>query len=445
LHRLHPLSIAARLVLIVACLLAWLFSAVARAEAPSLPLGTLPGEEELARLLWERSPEFAVARARLASARADLVRAGLLPNPELELNWGTIPLGPTNPPGLRRLAEVPNYTLGLSQLMELGKRGPRQDSARAALAATALDIQATLRERTYELLLRAAEVATTQVRLGELQELVGDAARLTELQRLRQQHGESTGLDVDRTSLEEIQLQGQLSAERTRLAEALLACSQVSGLSCQPFGAAEAASAFLAARLGRPPAPNALQERPDLRALEAQRQSAQAALTLAHRQWLPDPTLRAGYVHDRFVISGNQLDSFFVGLSMPLPVFNHGQAEALAASSLAESSAQARTQLLAQAERSASSLATQLEQVEARRARLRTQVLPLAEGLVQRLEAAVRAGGASLQELLLTRRSYGQLLLEAADLDLSAFRLAVELDRTRAAGPRPPEELSARF
>lgn len=444
-HRLHPLSIAARLVLIIVCLLTWLLSEVACAEPGPLALGALPGEEELARLLWERSPEFSAARARLASARAELVRAGLLPNPELDFTWGTLPLGPTNPPGLNRLAEVPYYSLGLSQLIELGKRGPRQDSARAALAATALDIQATLRERTYELLLRAAQVATTQVRLGELEELVGDAARLTELHRVRQQHGESTGLDVDRATLEEAQLQGQLSAERTRLAEALLACSQVSGLSCQPFGAPEAASAFLASRLGRPPAPNALQERPDLLALEAQQHSAQAALTLARRQWLPDPTLRAGYVHDRFVISGNQRDSLFVGLSVPLPVFNHGQAEALAASSLAQASARARAQLQAQAERSASSLATQLEQVEARRARLRTQVLPLAEGLVQRLEAAVRAGGASLQELLLTRRSYGQLILEAADLDLSAFRLAVELERTRAAGPRPPEELSARF
>ena len=83
--------------------------------------------------------------------------------------------------------------------------------------------------------------------------------------------------------------------------------------------------------------------------------------------------------------------------------------------------------------------------METRRSRVRTQTLPQAAQLVQRLEAAVKAGGASMLELLLARRTYGQLLLDATELDLSAFRLAVAQERVRAGGPRAPAELSEHF
>lgn len=430
--------------LLVSCLL--LGATAAPAHAPeALALASLPDEDGLASLLWERSPELATARARVASARADLVRAGLTPNPELELGANTFPLGPTNPPGLHRLTEVPNYSVGLSQRIELGKRGPRQDAARAALAATALEVQAGLRAHTHDVLERAAEVATAEVRLSELERLAGDAARLSELQRARAQRGDTAGLDADRALLEEARLQEQLAGERTRLAEALLECSRSVGLTCVPFGSPEAAAGFLAARLSPPAPATGLEQRPDLRALEAWQRGAQSALTLARRSWIPDPTVRAGYVYDQFVISGNQLHSVGLNLSIPLPLFDRGQADVLAANASAEAAARAHDQLTRQARRELTSLSAQHGALEARRARVRNQTLPQAAQLVQRLEAAVKAGGASMLELLLARRNQGELLLDAADLDLAAFRLSVALERVSAAGPQPPAELRAHF
>lgn len=415
------------------------------ASATDLSLASLPDEDGVAALLWERSPEFASARARVASARSDLVRAGLIPNPELDLGANTLPLGTTNPPGLNRWTEVPNYGVGLSEQLELGKRGPRKNAARAALASTALDVQAQLRTRTYDLLERAAEVATAEVRVAELEKLAADASRLTELQRARAQHGETAGLDADRAALEEAQLQGQLAEEHNHLTEALLTCSQTVGLACTPFGGREAATQFLTARLARTLAPADVQQRPDLRSLEAQRLSAKSALTLARRRWIPDPTLHVGYLRDQFVISGNQLNSLGVNLTIPLPFFDHGQADALAASATAEAAERARAQLTAQAGRDVAALTTQRQSVETRRERVRTQTLPQASNLVQRLEAAVKAGGASMLDLLFARRTYGQLVLDAADLDLAAFRLAVSMERVRGAGPKPPTELAEHF
>ncbi|WP_434387110.1 TolC family protein [Melittangium boletus] len=443
--------------LLLSCLLLGTSAASAASKgeaAPSIPaardsvtLDSLPDEDGVAELLWERSTQFTQARIRVDEAQAELTRTQLLPNPELDLSWNTLPLGPTNPPGLDRLRDVPNYQAGVSQLVELGKRGPRQRSARAALSATALDVQAELRELTYDFLQRVAAVATAQVRLAELEGLAADAARLTGLERIRQQRGDTAGLDVDRAVLEEAQLQGQLAEEHSNLSEALLECSRAAGLACVPFSARELAAAFLERRLSRTPTPNTeeLPQRPDLRALQAQRQSSQESLTLARRGWVPDPTFRVGYVHDRFVESGNQLNSVFVGMSFPLPVFDRGQASARLASAQAEAAERTRQQLTAQARRDVTALVAQRDALEARRAQVRQKNLPLASSLVGRLEAAVKAGGASLQDLIFARRTYGQLLLDAAQLDLNAYHLSVELERASAAGPRAPGELGSHF
>lgn len=436
--------------LLLTCLLLGSTAAPARAATETassapLALAELPDADGLAELLWERSPEFTAARARVASARTELVRAGLWANPSLELGANTLPVGPTNPPGLHRFKEVPNFGVDLSQLVELGKRGPRQDAARAALAATALEVWAELRARTHDVLERTAEVATVEVRLAELERLAEDAARLTELQRARAQHGDTAGLDVERAQLEEARLQDALAGERHRLAEALQECSRTVGLACAPFGQPQLAAHFLAARLASPPPTDALEQRPDLLALEAQQRAARSALTLARRRWIPDPTVSVGYLHDRFEISGNQRNSVGINLSIPLPLFDRGQAEALEASATAEAAGRARVQLTAQAQRELASLTAQREAVEARRTRMRTQTLPQATRLVQGLEAAMKAGGASLMDLLLARRTYGELLLDAAELDLSAFRLSVALERVRATGPRPPSELREHF
>ena len=89
-------------------------------QPASLRLAALPPDPDLGRLLWERAPDLAAARARVATARAQIVRAEALPNPTLDLSWNTIPVGETNPPGLSNsLANVPSYAVGLTQPFEM--------------------------------------------------------------------------------------------------------------------------------------------------------------------------------------------------------------------------------------------------------------------------------------------------------------------------------------
>ena len=177
---------------------------------PALDLARMPDDAVMAELLWGRSPDLVAARAKIVTARGDLVRAKLLPNPSLDASWNTIPVGKTNPPGLASpIDNVPNYAFSLSELVEIAKRGPRQRAARSALDAASFDAYELLRQRWYDLRERIAEVAAARVRVAALTDLQSDAHRLTELQRARAARGDTAGLDERSRRARGDQVRGQ--------------------------------------------------------------------------------------------------------------------------------------------------------------------------------------------------------------------------------------------
>jgi hypothetical protein len=136
------------------------------------------------------------------------------------------------------------------------------------------------------------------------------------------------------------------------------------------------------------------------------------------------------------------MNSFFVGVSFPLPFFDRGQLDVRAAEVAAASARAAKAALVSGARSQLERVGAQLATVEARQSRLRTQALPLAESVVSRLETAVTRGAAPLQELLLARRTRAELLLTLNDLDRSAFHLQVERARLSGAGFPLPQEMT---
>ncbi len=414
----------------------------------SLTFAFTPGpdfaQDQLAQLLWEHAPALAADRATLGAAHADVERSHLLPNPQLDASWNTIPLGQTNPPGLSRpLDQIPNYALGLSELVEIGKRGPRQRAARASLAEVAYGVYGDLADHYFEVLALFGQVASAQIRLNDISGLVRDAGELTRLQRQRVGKGDSPELDAERAELEEAKLRTTYDEEQAHLAEALRDCTALLGVSCEPFASLDAAAEFLA--LKPPQQGLAIAERPDIKAVESRRVAAAAARDLAGNKVIPDPTVRVGYTYDQFVISGNQRNSVFVGVSIPLPFLDRGQADKLEADSRQWSAVETRDRLEAQA----TTRATRLDQARnvavERRTRMREQTLPKARAIVRDLDLVVQRGGVSLQDLLIARRTLDELLLDAADLDREVFELEVELARVRGWAPPAPSTLSAAF
>lgn len=407
---------------------------------PILDLGVgVPGDRELAALLWGRSPDLAGARLELTQAQADLSRAYQLPNPSLDLGIGTLPVGATNPPGLRPLVDVPNYSIGVSTPIEVAKRGPRQEAARSAQKAIALRTFEMLRQSVIDLKERIAAVASAEARVAAFSNAAQDAARLTELQQARASKGDAAGLDVDRSMLEQQKLESSVGEARQRLREALLGCSERAGALCRPFGDPDRAERYLDRAVEEIEAAD-LEQRPDLRALAEQEKSARSSLILARRKVIPDVTVRAGYVRDRFVISGNQPHSLFVGASIALPIFDYGAPEKREAAKAAETASLTRSLLIDQGKRDLEQLRAQLTDVRARRAALHDRTLPLARDVVKRLDQSVRAG-APLQDLLLARRTLEELIADAADVDLAAFQTAAELARVAGYAPPMPSEL----
>jgi len=417
-------------------LIALFVAGTARGEA-RLDLGATGDGSPLLQLLWERSSKLEGARAQARAAVAEVERARLFPNPGLDLSWNTIPLGETNPPGLPEpLLNVPNYAAALSMLVELGKRGPRLTAAEERAAAALEDVRDALDQDYFDLLAHAGEIAAAQLRIASLQDLAKDAARLTELQQARTRAGDASGLDADRASLEEEKLVGSLGQERARLQGELRACSELAGVPCLPFPGVPEAEAFLGRDAAAGGAANSPEDRPDLRSLEHQRAAAAAALQLAHRRAIPDVTFRAGYTYDQFSVSGNQTQSVLLGASLPIPVFDHGQADAAAASAAAAAAERSRALLLDRARAQLEALKEEERAAGARRDRVRGTALPLARRLVAQLEAATGRGGAGLQDLLLARRSLGELTQQQADLDLEVFQLRLQRARVLGAAPR---------
>src|SRR5688572_11095372 len=129
--RLRPVgSIMRSMPRCVALLLAVLLSAAGVAlasqpgEVPFVPAADLDFGQ-LVRVVGGRSPYVVADRVGLEAARAEVRQSRLHENPTVDFTWGTIPLGPTNPRNLDDpLANVPNYTLGLSYRSLIGKRGP---------------------------------------------------------------------------------------------------------------------------------------------------------------------------------------------------------------------------------------------------------------------------------------------------------------------------------
>lgn len=274
----------------------------------------------LANFLREQSTEVLDAQVLAEAQQGQLDWSHVYPNPTLGLRVGNIPVGPTNPVGLRPGDQVMSYGFNLEYKIELNKRGYRQDHNRWLLNARKAHVAAVLRERAIALgkiLGRAAVVQITQ-------KAVLDAAAVVESQ------------DNEKLALIAAQLKQRVLELDADLQRALGDCSGIVAIKCQPFVSPQDARGFLDRWIASVPAQDdTVDKRWDIREIEAEVKAAEAAKSLYGAGIIPDPTLSFGYVHDRLTIGGNQPNTFIVGLSLPLSFFDRGQAQAAAASAMA--------------------------------------------------------------------------------------------------------------
>jgi cobalt-zinc-cadmium efflux system outer membrane protein len=406
----------------------------ARASATTL----LRDPKKLASWLDSHSLELQAARARLAQSDADVKSSRLFQNPVLDASLANVPLGETNPPGLGFNA-VAIYGVGLSQTIELGKRGPRGAGADLRQRSAALQVDSTQQTQLSAARYALGHALYRALRVTTLQESLGDAEGAADLEKTRYEQKALSGTEYDRLLLELANLKSDFERERATYAAALADCAALLGAQCDVgTGKEDDLSAAVPLDVSRA-AGARLDSRADVKALDAESQAAQRDAQLARARAIPDVTVRLGYTHDRFVVSGDNQNTLSFGVTLPLPVFDRGQHDAARAESRALELRDMRAALLRDARADLFGLSTRKATLEKVTTALESESLPRSASVLASTQIAFDHGGVSLTDLLLARRNHIALQLTLLDDRFELFAIRNELVRVLALQARGDE------
>lgn len=411
-----------------------LLATVSLASSAAFAQSFRPSPEQdltsIGRLVSGRMAAVQQASLDVELAAAETRQSYLFENPTLDLGVGTIPVGETNPQGLSSpYANVPNYGVGLSYRFLVGKRGPRQQRAGALENAARASREAFVREASVQLIAHLGQLAIATLRADGARGVLDDARRSVELARARLASTFGTPLDVDRLLIESQRVEQVVLRNEAQAVASLAACSSILGQQCEGFTGDDQAREYLVRWAERASAARGLplEERPDLRALQSLHQAAVAEGELARAASIPDPTVRLGYLHDRFIVSGNQQNSLNLAVALPLPLFDHGQALQQAASSRAARLGTQRQLQLDAARARIPALRRTLQLQRTRGQTIEAEMLPRARGVLRDLENAAANRLVALQDVIQARRTVHELMMEETDCLEAAFEAALDL------------------
>jgi cobalt-zinc-cadmium efflux system outer membrane protein len=377
----------------------------------------------LATWLQAHQADVRAATARLGQARADAAQSRLPPNPALAVTFGDVPLGTTNPPGLA-LDQTAIYSAGLTQTLEIGKRGPRTASAGLRLRAAEASLKDTLAQALADARSALARIVYLKSRQATLEESLAGARQVLDLQKQRLDKGDLSGNDYDRLYLDTLALDEDVAQTRTEYEAALVDCRVALAGPCEPDGVDLRALDRLAAVPSLPANfEETLAARPDLLALAATEGASRQDALLARRRRIPDPALGLTYTQDRLTISGDQPRTVSVSVSMALPIFDHGQHDAARAELRAQEVAETRRAALLKARAEVESLLGRRAYLAAALQRLREDAGPRSKNVLASTVAALNEGELGMTDLLLARRNDTDLTLKLMQLQFEAFSI----------------------
>lgn len=389
--------------------------------------------------IWDHNPDLRDARAQVRVAAAELLRARALPNPGIDLTWGTLPIGQTNPGNLKdAFFNVPNYGIAFRQPFEPAKREPRVRVAQAAIAVAEMAAQAQAQALFFDAMEAVSHVALAQVRAQAFDELVESSRQLQELHRIRNSKGDVAGLDLLRAEAEHSRVVAARAGVDQEIADALAKCSEIVAAPCTPFASQAAAQRWIDGQTSVTVAAawsdDVENRRLDVQLLAVQAEAARALAAVAKAAAMPDLEARLSYLFDTFTVSGNQQQSISLGLGLLLPVWQAGQTERRAAEAQLQRSDAVRQARVAQTEATLANARRRLDLARERNESLNDSVAR-AQRVVQGLTEALRRGGTTLSDVLQARQTLSALVLDR--MDVQGERLAAALAARRAMGLSP--------
>jgi outer membrane protein, heavy metal efflux system len=352
------------------------------------------------RTALQQNPTVRAQQAALTSTKAGEVTAALRPNPSMNFLAEQL-----KPGGSQQDAQ---YTVNVGQPIELGgKRGRRIDSAKAATQVAGYQLEDIRRQVTLQVKSAFAGALIAREQLALAQENIKTLDDTERIQRLRAEKGDISELELLRIQVQRFTFERDAADARQALVAAKIALRAAAGAQAiaEDFEVVgelgfKEVSLDKSALMRR-----AMDNRPDLRAAEADRERARAEHRLARANAWWDITPQIEYQR----IGPDNTIGF--GFSLPIRIFDRNQGEIARTQAEIDRVDAVREatalQLLAALDTDRQTALTQRERVVS----LRDVYLPKATRARDTVEFAYRRGGQSLLDFLDAQRSYRETAL----------------------------------
>ncbi len=383
------------------------------------------GAAEPPALTERKALELALARpayrefeqGRLSTAESVVTEASLLPNPTLSLERDRMGI-----PGGRST----ETSLQIAQTFDFsGRRALRREAAGNRLDAARFD-QLDRRISTIHEVRRLFSETFYRDRLhtalaGWVQRIETATTVVTHLAKA----GEVSGYGRRRLERESQTAKARLAgtaADYARMREAL------AGLTGETNGPKPA----LGGELLPPVTPTLeslqaiLRQRPDLASRNAQAAAFDRERNAAQRAWIPDVTLGVG--HKRIEEPGRSDNGVIVGVSIPIPLFDRGQAHEQRARAQAHTLRAEHALVLAKSEAELQGIWRQAVELRQAAESFRRDSFASSRDLTRIAEAAYRGGEGGILELLDAYKAQLEAETTLLDLELRARLARIELD-----------------
>jgi cobalt-zinc-cadmium efflux system outer membrane protein len=371
-------------------------------------------ETSVVQKFLEQSPYAREARARAAIAQAEAKGRSLYANPSFNYT--------REGAGLTEFFQAEQAIPINGRLKLLRQAG---DSAvRATEAEGAFDIwqaRTSLRLAFYQLLAAQERERVYSTGLKELENVI-------RVLRDREREGEGSKFDRLRTERERAELlaelalvQAEMELERSRLIAFLPPATQIAAVAGQ-------IETILGPLDGTALVQRAMGAREDFRAEQRRLEQFRLEERAADRLKIPEPVLNAGF--KRADVGQNRIaNGGVVGVTVPLPLFNKGQAE-VARYSAEQERISARMQILTQRIRAAVEGTVRAFNVRVQaRDRYRRELADSGPELIKIATVAYQEGEIGILQLLDAYRSQRQAQLRMLDIQAAVKEAQIELER----------------
>ncbi|MBE0543955.1 MAG: TolC family protein [Verrucomicrobia bacterium] len=373
--------------------------------------------EQALEMAERRQPQLAEARALVEAAAGRAQQAGAFPNPEAIVGAQQIPFESDS-------SNQREYVAGIAQPIPLGGRLRRSREAELLdreVRVRGLEvIRRDLRKRVHS----AFATALYQETAFQMQSQIAQSVeKVTATTKARVVAGDAVPEELARMEMEFARARVEVQRSQSLREQAMLGLAAAIGdsrLSVKSL-AGSLDTTFEIPTLESLAAN--LSAQPEFALADASLRASNARIDLAKAERIPDVKVEALYHR----LEATKENTFDIGISIPLPLFNRNQGklrEARAEAAAAEArSRMTENELNLRLRESYAQLRSALAASRA----LQTEILPRAESILKAAESRYAAGDTSLADVLPVRRDWAAIQLSHLESLRNAMQAWAEL------------------